>query len=140
MLQHLFRRESFNKIGVDDIICLIQNPKITDTILINTLPIIEQQFLIKNTVSHDAEEKIINDSLHQYSPCNIIIYGKNSTDKSIETKYHQLQYLGYPVTNLYIYYGGLFEWSLLQDVYGFDNFPTTANNIDILSFKPKKFL
>ena len=37
-------------------------------------------------------------------------------------KYDQLIGLGF--VNVFIYPGGLFEWLLLQDIYGYDNFPT----------------
>ena len=30
----------------------------------------------------------------------------------------------------------MFEWMLLQDIYGTDDFPTTINELDILKFKP----
>jgi hypothetical protein len=36
---------------------------------------------------------------------------------------------------LYVYIGGLFEWLLLQDIYGDEEFPTTAKIIDILKYK-----
>ena len=39
-------------------------------------------------------------------------------------------------SQLYIYYGGLFEWLLLQDIYGND-FSTTTQNLDILKYRPK---
>ena len=53
----------------------------------------------------------------------IIIYGKNSDDQTIYNKYDQLNKLGF--YNIYLYSGGLFEWLLLQDIYGRDEFPTT---------------
>jgi hypothetical protein len=31
--------------------------------------------------------------------------------------------------------GGMFEWLLMQDVYGFDEFPTTTKICDILKFR-----
>jgi hypothetical protein len=30
----------------------------------------------------------------------------------------------------------MFEWMILQDVYGMDEFPTTSKVLDILKFKP----
>ena len=63
----------------------------------------------------------------------IIIYGENSSDNSIVKKYYQLQKLG--INNIFIYMGGLFEWLLLQDIYGNDQFPTTTEIIDILKYK-----
>lgn len=134
MFRRLFGSEKINKIGFDDILYCIKRPCI-NFILINTLPIHEQTFLIKETVTFDQEERLINDSLLQYDMCTIFIYGKNSTDVTIEAKYHQLVNLGYPRHNLYIYYGGLFEWSLLQEIYGIDHFPTTTISKDILLFK-----
>ena len=50
-------------------------------------------------------------------------------------KYDQLIGLGFP--NVFIYPGGLFEWLCLQDIYGYDNFPTTIKELDILKFKAK---
>ena len=39
--------------------------------------------------------------------------------------------------NVFIYPGGIFEWLLLQDVYGDedDAFPTTVKELDILRYK-----
>lgn len=139
MLRKIFGNDDFNKIGFDDIVYLNKNPS-KNFILINTLPINEQSFLIKGTVSFQIEEKIINDSLKQYDQITIIIYGKNNIDNSVEIKYRQLQNLGYSRNNLFIYYGGILEWSLLQDIYGDDNFQTTSHNIDVLKFKPERKL
>ena len=50
-------------------------------------------------------------------------------------KYNQLNALGF--FNVYIYPGGLFEWLCLQDIYGFDDFPTTKIERDHLKFKGK---
>jgi hypothetical protein len=38
--------------------------------------------------------------------------------------------------NVYIYRGGMFEWLLLQDIYGFDEFQTTSKITDLLKYKP----
>jgi hypothetical protein len=38
--------------------------------------------------------------------------------------------------NVYLYPGGLFEWLLLQDIYGDDYFPTTIKEFDIFKYKP----
>ena len=64
----------------------------------------------------------------------ITIYGKNcQEEEKIIKKYKQLQKLGFK--NIYIYCGGLFEWLLLQDIYGKDEFPTTIKENDILKYK-----
>jgi hypothetical protein len=128
--------DEINKVGFEDI---LHSFKINNIILISTLPINEQSYLIKNTISYNVEEKMINDALTQYLDYDIIIYGKNCSDKSIETKYKQLRSLGYPEKNLFVYYGGLFEWSLLKDIYGAD-FPTTSEDNEILRFKPESKL
>ena len=65
---------------------------------------------------------------------HIIVYGKNNTDDTAEKKYQQLIDLGF--SNVYLYYGGLFEWLLLQDIYGETEFPTTKKVLDILKYKP----
>ena len=103
-------------------------------ILINTLPNDEQSCLIKGTVKHNEEIKLINNFIANCTTVEIIIYGKNNKDQTCEKKYLQLQNLGF--TRLYIYHGGLFEWLLLQDIYGKEEFPTTSDEIDLLRFKP----
>jgi hypothetical protein len=49
-------------------------------------------------------------------------------------KYDQIKKLG---GNAYVYPGGLFEWLLLQDIYGMDEFPTSKKVGDMLKYKPK---
>lgn len=108
-----------------------------DYILINTLSINEQGCLIKNTVPIDKEEEIINSLLKNYKEQKIYIYGKNSNDESIYKKYEQILSLG--LTEVYVYPGGLFEWLLLQDIYGDDTFLTNKKELDILKYKPISF-
>lgn len=120
------------KINYEDIQMFINN-KPPNMLLINTLGLHEQNCLIPNTVNVNMEEKIINDNIKN-SNIKIILYGKNNSDKSVEDKYLKLQGLGF--TNIYIYPGGMFEWLLLQDIYG-ENFRTTSKELDILKFKPK---
>lgn len=105
-----------------------------DYILINTLSANEQSCLIKNTLPVDKEEQVINSLLKNYKEQKIYIYGKNSNDESIYKKYEQILSLG--LTEVYVYPGGLFEWLLLQDIYGDDTFPTNKKELDILKYKP----
>ena len=121
-----------NKIGFEDVKIAIQN---TNHIIINTLPVNEQDCLIKNTTNIEDEVKILNDLLENSQlKQKIILYGKNAIDETIEQKYYQLHKLGFQ--HVYVYYGGLFEWMLLQDIYGNAEFPTTKTVLDILKFRP----
>ena len=106
-------------------------------ILINTLNPNEQECLIKNTLPIDKEEQLINSLLKNYKKQKIYIYGKNSNDESIYKKYEQILSLG--LTEVYVYPGGLFEWLLLQDIYGDELFPTNKKELDILKYKPVSF-
>lgn len=126
------------KIGFEDIKYSLEQPN--NYIIINTLSISEQSCLIKNTISIYNEEKIINDLIDNYETkkIKIIIYGINSTDETVERKYKQLVSLGF--TNVYVYFGGLFEWVILQDIYGCDEFPTTQKVVDILKWKPSRII
>ena len=120
------------KIGFEDMQSLLN-----DSIIINTLNNEQQKCLIKNTIiSHDEENKINTLLNNNDINSNIIIYGINCCDDTIYKKYEQLNKLGF--NNIFIYVGGIFEWLLLQDIYGNDNFPTTSNDLDILKYKPKK--
>jgi hypothetical protein len=65
---------------------------------------------------------------------NIILYGRNCNDETFLKKYNQLIGLGF--SNIYMYSGGIFEWLLLQEIYGSDEFPTTEKFLDILKYKP----
>ena len=82
----------------------------------------------------EREEKTINDLLINYEmgEKKIIVYGKNACDDGAEKKYRPLVQLGF--SHVFLYSGGLFEWMLLQDIYGEDEFPTTRKVLDILRF------
>ena len=122
-----------NKIGFEDIKSVISNNNKL-TIIINTLPFDDQSCLIKSTILCNNEEKIINEFMKKNDyKTNIIIYGKNASDNSVYNKYNQLKSIGF--SNIYIYSGGLFEWLLLQDIYGFSEFPTTKQKVDILKYR-----
>ena len=117
-----------------------QNKQLTNTyqarkiLIINTLDSYHQDCLISGTVAIDTEVEIINAHLKNYKDIKVIIYGMNSCDYTCLKKYEQLVKLGF--YNVYIYGGGLFEWLLLQDIYGTELFPTTnASNIDLLKYK-----
>ena len=109
---------------------------ITTCIFINTLPENKQSCLIPTTTVSSDEEGTINNLLKNNSDVEIIIYGMNNNDESVIRKYKQLVSLGFQ--NIYIYLGGMFEWLLLQDIYGNDNFPTTSRELDIMKYKPSK--
>jgi hypothetical protein len=132
-----------HKIGFDDICGIITRGKLSEfkIVLINTLPIEEQDVLISNTIPYQTEESIINQILLEYSMSKytIIVYGRNNADDTVDKKFKQLQKLGF--VNIFIYYGGMFEWMLLQDIYGTSYFPTTNTKInDPLKFMAKRKL
>ena len=106
-------------------------------LIINTLEIHEQDCLIKNTIQPQEEINILNKLLTTQKKINLIIYGVNACDESVYLKYEQLINLGF--INVYVYPGGLFEWLLLQDIYGPEEFPTTTKELDILKYKGRKF-
>ena len=99
-------------------------------IIINTLPLNEQSCLIQGSINSNEEEVTINSLLSTNKSVNIIIYGKNSNDETIYKKVNQLLELGF--STIYLYVGGMFEWLLMQDIYGKDLFPTNGKELDIL--------
>lgn len=163
--------QPINKIGFDDILFVVEEikkeerdernyknnqrggwamslvtlPKSVKWLLISTLPKDEHEFLITGTIAFHLEEGKINEiiesgQIHNYK---IIIYGKNSLDPTIELKYKQLK--GFGFTQLYVYYGGLFEWVLLREIYGDDLFPSDISLKSLkedllLKWKPKRVL
>ncbi len=129
--------QSTQKVNFEDIQYSIKNSE--NHILINTLNENEQDCLIQNTIKAANEEVIINQLLKNGNKSiKIIIYGKNSNDEKVHKKYSQLLSLGF--YNIYLYLGGLFEWLLLQDIYGSSEFPTTKKELDLLKYKPNKVL
>ncbi len=96
----------------------------------------KQQILIHGTLFADIEEEAINSAINKedYDKL-IIIYGKNSkAAEELVKKQKQLMSLGFK--NVKIYIGGLFEWALLQDVYGSKEFPIHgAKNPDPMLYK-----
>ena len=126
--------KSINKVNFEDVQYAINQSN--SCLIINTLKKNEQSCLIKKTISIDIEEKIINEYLNNKPNVNIIVYDKNANAPNLMKKYEQLLNLGF--INVYIYPGGLFEWLLLQDIYGNDDFPITKKELDILKYKPKR--
>ena len=129
--------QSIQKINFEDMQFIIKR---SDTyLIINTLPENEQGCLITNSILAQHEESTINKYLESGSPkISIIIYGKNANDETAYKKYYQLTKLGF--TNVLVYPGGLFEWLLLQDIYGVEEFTTTSRQLDLLRYKPRKTL
>jgi hypothetical protein len=134
--RNLIEPMKYSKIGFDDVKFAINHPD--SYILINTLSIENQKYLIKCTLPISIEESIINKTIEDYEMNRkiIIIYGKNATDNTVEIKANQILGLGF--THVFLYYGGIFEWLLLQEIYGYNEFPTIIHNknIDLLFYKP----
>ena len=128
--------QSMKKINFEDMQTIIKNPELY--LLINTLSISEQNCLIVNTTLAEEEEIIINKYMKQNKNIRIIIYGKNCNDEKIQKKYQQLLALGF--YNIFVYSGGMFEWLMLQDIYGNELFPSTKKELDFLKYKPNSIL
>ena len=122
---------SIRKINCEDMQKACKNTN--NYIIINTLDTSMQKCLILNTTKIENEEALINSIIKKTKNKNIIIYGRNCNDEKVYKKYEQLVSLGF--TNVYVYVGGMFEWLLLQDIYGSELFPTTSNELDILKYK-----
>ena len=129
--------QSISKINYEDVQHVIKN--MDGYLLINTMNENEQSCLLPNTVNIHKEADLINKLLKTGNKqIKIIIYGKNCNDSNTFTKYSQLNSLGF--YHIYIYMGGLFEWLMLQDIYGTIDFPTTKRELDILKYKSNKLL
>ena len=122
---------SINKINFEDMKHIQKNE---NSIIINTMEPHNQDCLIEGTISIKNEENILNNLITKGNiEEKIVIYGENSCDNKLIKKYNQLIKLGF--INVYIYMGGLFEWLLLQDIYGNDYFKTTTIENDFLKYK-----
>ena len=114
---------------------VIQNKIICnhDVVLINTLPENLQVCLIKNTIHANQETEFMNQLLNKNKKKEVIIYCRNHRDLKVIEKYNQLKKLGF--TNVYIYFGGMFEWLLLHIAYKEINFPVDGSFSDLLVYK-----
>ena len=122
---------SIKKINYEDLQYAIKHPDMY--LIINTMSHSEQHCLITNTTYANDEENFINSYINTNKSINIIIYGKNYGDDTLIHKYQQLYSLGF--YNIFVYPGGMFEWLMLQDIYGNELFPTTNKEIDFLKYK-----
>jgi len=123
------------KLNFEDMLWATQNQP---TLVISTLSSDKQGCLIAGTIALAEETATVNQYLQKDPEIRIVIYGESPSDDSIVSKYGQLTSLGF--TNVYIYPGGMFEWLLLQDVYGVEMFPTIGTEVDILKFKGRRQL
>jgi len=128
-------KQSIKKIGFEDVQYILEHKK-RHYLLISTLMITNQTCLIPGTISANEEVSIINKHLSKNT--SIIVYGANANDCRIFKKYEQLLTLGF--SSVFVYTGGMFEWLLLQDIYGNDSFPTTSDELDILKYRVKSVL
>ena len=130
---------SAGQINFEDMQSIISTTK-KSVIIISTLKLDYQKCIIRGTVPADQEEARINDILSGEDSAGesimIIVYGKNSTDGTVREKYEQL--LKHGIDRICVYTGGMFEWLLLQDIYGADLFPTTGTELDILRYRPPR--
>jgi hypothetical protein len=115
----------------------IQFAQKNESLILNTLPSTEQSMLIAGTISWEKEIKAVELAIQKKNP--IFVYGRHCNDETIFHKYEQIRKLG---GNVYLYAGGLFEWLLLQDIYGIAEFPTTTTfkTVDLLKYKPPTLL
>ena len=103
------------------------------SILIHTMDETEKVLILGTVVAEKESEKINNMMSKNDYEKDIIIYGKNCNEyEKLVKKQKQLVSLGFK--NVYIYLGGMFEWLLLQDVYGQKEFPSDKKG-EILDFK-----
>jgi hypothetical protein len=127
--------QSIQKINFEDVQTILKNHD--SYLLIHTLDGNEQDCLIPYTISANQEETVINQMMKMGKKGKkIMIYGKHCNDEKIYKKYDQLTSLGFYDVSLYC--GGIFEWLLLQDIYGENEFPTTIKELDLLRFKPSQ--
>lgn len=127
------------RVGFEDVLFAMKQ---RNCLLMNTMPREEQDYLIAHTIRFHEEETRINNIIddnvqHQYI---VIIYGRNTMDETIEKRYSQMIHLGFHKSNVWIYYGGLFEYSMLQEMFGQEMFPSIGTCRDLLKYKPKQFL
>ena len=106
-----------------------------DCVILNVMDAVDQDTLILKTLSADAEADVMNRLIDEGEfDRKILVYGRNGGDvEKVLTKQRKL--MNYGFVEVYVYLGGLFEWVLLQDIYGDELFKTTRSVADILRYK-----
>ena len=126
------------KVNFDDIIIIsLKNAHI----LIHVMDKENEELLIKGTLTINEEIEKVNSLLSfRKMDVTIVIYGKNTDDISkVIGRYRQLRDMGF--SNVYVYLGGLFEWLLLQEIYGNEEIKTNiVCKKNILDYKPSRGL
>ena len=115
---------------IQDYVCIPENYCIEfgeKIYLITVMNKNDTKKFIKGTTPVNEEESIINQVIKQnkMDEVTIIIYGKDACDQRVYTKAKQMLELGFKRTRIYT--GGMFEWSLLLELYGDENFPTSTS-------------
>lgn len=123
-------QQSIEKVNFEDVKLAVDDD---NYVLVNTLPISKQGCLISGSIHADDETLRLNKLLRENISTRIVVYGENSADPRVEAKCAQLRSLGFMY--VYLYTGGLFEWLLLQDIYGADIFKTTTEETDHLKYR-----
>jgi hypothetical protein len=101
--------------------------------IVSTLEANNQKCLIRGTLAPDREVSILNARLAKGLVDQIVlVYGSDCSDESVLSKAQQLVALGF--RKVRVYRGGMFEWLLLQETYGSDNFPTMGAERDMLRY------
>ena len=139
---------SSDRLNFEDVQSVIANRGGTSaahTVTYLIISTMKSEFLncvISGTVPAAQEEARINDILSGNTvngdTITIIVYGLHATDETAYAKYEQL--LKHGITRVCVYVGGMFEWLLLQDIYGADLFPTSGKKeaADIIKYRPQR--
>jgi hypothetical protein len=142
-LSSLTTSGSKNRINFEDVQAIVSGSGSNGgMIMISTLPNEFQKCVIRGTIPAENEEVLMNNIISgkdlRGDNITVVVYGKNAADETVTEKYEQLIKLGMP--RVCIYTGGMFEWLLLQDVYGAELLPTTGNELDILRYRAPRFV
>lgn len=84
---------------------------------------------IDGTLTPEMEEREINRMIQNYSSSGkapeekIVYYGLNSVDRSPDEQAAKLARHGIEAS---VYRGGMFEWLLLREIFGADNYPVVS--------------
>ncbi len=103
--------------------CDIQNAVRSGKTVVHIMDVSDETILIKGTLTAYQEVEKINLWISNGAFDNeIYIYGYSNADFNKLLQRHK-QLLGLGFHKVYIYFGGMFEWLLLRDVYGATEFP-----------------
>ena len=126
---------SFNVVNHQGVLDALKEGNILITVISNHT----DATLIKGTLGEAEELRHVNEIIRKKNlDERIFVYGENCSDSRVYSKARQLKKLG--LKEVFVYTGGIFEWMLLGEVFGQDQFPVHGRVTNVVDHAGESFV